>query len=64
MNSKFYSLTRGQVSDFLQDSLGYSFYELNELSNDEIMDLVPETEYLNCYNFCKFGMTASGKFSS
>lgn len=64
LNELFYSLTRGQVTDFLVDSLGYSTYELDELSNDEIMNLVPEHEYLNAYNFCKHGMTASGHYAA
>jgi hypothetical protein len=50
---KFYSLTRGAVYSFLVDSLGYSIYELDELSTDELFDLVPEAEYLNAYRFAK-----------
>lgn len=53
LNQKFWSLTRGQVTDFLIDSLGYSFSELEELSDDEIMNLVPTTYYQECYDFNK-----------
>lgn len=60
MNQQFYNLTRGQVIDFLVDSLGYSYEgDLADLSTDEIFDLVPESEYASAilYNTMGVGMT-------
>lgn len=57
MNQQFYNLNRGQVIDFLVDSLGYSYeQDLADLSTDEIFDLVPESEYYSAILYNKYGV--------
>lgn len=46
-----YTLTRREIADFMVDSLGYDAAELDQRSVDELRDLIPGEQLLNCYHY-------------